>query len=75
MALTIPKVHYVKHGTFYQWMEKRGKLGGQNKVPRLIRENYRRHYLSDFNRIENITMKAIVAGGSGLVGSELLRVL
>ncbi|MBK9511892.1 MAG: GH3 auxin-responsive promoter family protein [Cytophagaceae bacterium] len=35
IALTIPKVHYVKHGTFYQWMEKRGKLGGQNKVPRL----------------------------------------
>jgi len=22
-------------GTFYKWMEARGKLGGQNKVPRL----------------------------------------
>ncbi|MFT7436338.1 MAG: hypothetical protein ACI8UX_002138, partial [Psychromonas sp.] len=21
--------------TFYQWMERRGKLGGQHKVPRL----------------------------------------
>ena len=23
------------HGTFYKWMESRGKAGGQNKVPRL----------------------------------------
>ena len=22
-------------GTFYEWMKGRGKLGGQNKVPRL----------------------------------------
>ena len=28
-------VHNVAKGTFYQWMKKRGKLGGQNKVPRL----------------------------------------
>jgi len=25
----------VPEGTFYNWMKKRGKLGGQNKVPRL----------------------------------------
>ncbi len=35
MALLQPKVHFVNEGTFYHWMEKRGKLGGQNKVPRL----------------------------------------
>jgi hypothetical protein len=34
-ALDAPKVHFVTQGTFYKWMEKRGKLGGQNKVPRL----------------------------------------
>ncbi|MDP5139861.1 MAG: GH3 auxin-responsive promoter family protein, partial [Spirosomaceae bacterium] len=34
-ALDEPKVHFVAQGTFYKWMEKRGKLGGQNKVPRL----------------------------------------
>ena len=25
----------VQPGTFYRWMESRGKTGGQNKVPRL----------------------------------------
>jgi len=25
----------VPPGTFYAWMKQRGKLGGQNKVPRL----------------------------------------
>ncbi|MEZ4908997.1 MAG: GH3 auxin-responsive promoter family protein [Saprospiraceae bacterium] len=28
-------INSVKPGTFYKWMESRGKLGGQNKVPRL----------------------------------------
>jgi hypothetical protein len=35
IALIMPKVHAVPKGTFYEWMRKRGKLGGQNKVPRL----------------------------------------
>lgn len=35
MALEKPIVHFVAIGTFYTWMENRGKLGGQNKVPRL----------------------------------------
>jgi GH3 auxin-responsive promoter. len=35
IALVAPKVHRVAEGTFYNWMKKRGKLGGQNKVPRL----------------------------------------
>ncbi|MFY0653320.1 MAG: GH3 auxin-responsive promoter family protein [Cyclobacteriaceae bacterium] len=35
MALQIPKLHSAAPGTFYKWMKKRGKLGGQNKVPRL----------------------------------------
>ena len=35
MALLRPQVHVVPRGTFYQWMKERGKLGGQNKVPRL----------------------------------------
>ena len=25
----------IHEGTFYRWMQNRGKLGGQNKVPRL----------------------------------------
>lgn len=35
MALQMPVVHVAPVGTFYHWMKKRGKLGGQNKVPRL----------------------------------------
>jgi hypothetical protein len=35
LALVAPKVHSVAEGTFYKWMKKKGKLGGQNKVPRL----------------------------------------
>ncbi len=35
MALRPPLVHHVPSGTFYAWMKQRGKLGGQNKVPRL----------------------------------------
>jgi hypothetical protein len=35
LALVAPKIHSVAEGTFYRWMKKKGKLGGQNKVPRL----------------------------------------
>jgi hypothetical protein len=35
LALSKPMVRNLQKGTFYEWMKKRGKLGGQNKVPRL----------------------------------------
>jgi len=38
LALVAPLVHVMPDGTFYNWMKKRGKLGGQNKVPRLANE-------------------------------------
>jgi hypothetical protein len=44
IALEAPVVHFAKPGTFYQWMKKRGKLGGQNKVPRLSNN---REYIDD----------------------------
>lgn len=44
LALIEPKVHVVRKGTFYQWMKNRGKLGGQNKVPRLSNS---REYVED----------------------------
>lgn len=44
IALKMPIVHRAAPGTFYQWMKKRGKLGGQNKVPRLSNS---REYLDD----------------------------
>jgi len=38
LALGFPLIHNVPDGTFYKWMKERGKLGGQNKVPRLANE-------------------------------------
>ncbi len=35
MALDLPVIHAAPEKTFYSWMKARGKLGGQNKVPRL----------------------------------------
>ncbi|MDQ3071986.1 MAG: GH3 auxin-responsive promoter family protein [Bacteroidota bacterium] len=35
IALRMPVIHVLQQGTFYAWMKKRGKLGGQHKVPRL----------------------------------------
>lgn len=44
IALEMPVIHAVPAKTFYDWMKKRGKLGGQNKVPRLSNN---REYLDD----------------------------
>ncbi len=37
-TLNPPKVHFAPEGTFTRWMQSRGKLGGQNKVPRLAND-------------------------------------
>jgi hypothetical protein len=48
LALTAPSVHSVRQGTFYDWMKRRGKLGGQNKVPRLSNS---REYVEDILKL------------------------
>jgi GH3 auxin-responsive promoter len=35
LGLRLPTLHSLPPGTFYNWMKRRDKLGGQNKVPRL----------------------------------------
>jgi hypothetical protein len=35
LALKMPKVRNMAPGTFHEWLKRRGKLGGQHKVPRL----------------------------------------
>jgi len=35
IALDKPRIHFAQEGLFEKWMKCRGKLGGQNKVPRL----------------------------------------
>ncbi len=41
LALECLRLHSVPRGTFHRWMKARGKLGGQNKVPRLA--NHRQY--------------------------------
>lgn len=44
LALNRPIFRVMEEGTFHQWMKKRGKLGGQHKVPRLANH---REYVED----------------------------
>ena len=48
MALKKPLIHVADEGTFYNWMKQRGKLGGQNKVPRLAND---RQYVEDILKL------------------------
>lgn len=50
MALTAPIIHNAGPDSFYHWMKSRGKLGGQNKVPRLANN---REYLDSLLKIIN----------------------
>ncbi len=47
MALKEPLIRSVKQGTFYNWLKGKGKLGGQNKVPRLSND---RKYIEEILR-------------------------
>lgn len=47
-TLECPHILSVANGTFIQWMRERGKLGGQNKVPRLSNN---REYIEGLLRI------------------------
>lgn len=49
LALRFPLVHAVAGGTFYKWMKKKGKLGGQNKVQRLSND---RRIVDDILKME-----------------------
>ena len=44
ITLDIPVVHSVKRELFYNWLKEKGKLGGQNKIPRLAND---RKYLDE----------------------------
>lgn len=51
IALIAPIIHKADRGTFHYWMKKRGKLGGQNKVPRLAND---REYIDDLLEVLQI---------------------
>ena len=53
-TLEMPHVLAVAEGTFMQWMRERGKIGGQNKVPRLSNN---RDYLDSLLQIHETLNK------------------
>ena len=50
MTIAFPKIHVAKQDLFYDWMKNRGKLGGQNKVPRLANN---RIYIDELIELNN----------------------
>jgi len=44
LSLEMPHFVIAKKGLFYEWMKNRGKMGGQNKIPRLAND---RQYLDE----------------------------
>jgi hypothetical protein len=50
IALKRPLVHMAPPDTFFKWMKSRGKLGGQNKVPRLANN---REYVDSVLKVMN----------------------
>ncbi len=50
MVLNPPRIEVARSGLFYDWMKQRGKLGGQNKVPRLSNDRKYIDSLLELNR-------------------------
>jgi len=53
LTLEAPHIISASKGTFYEWMRRRGKIGGQNKVPRLSND---RTFLEPLIKIHNDKM-------------------
>jgi hypothetical protein len=51
ITLDKPVLNILPAGTFYKWLEKKGKLGGQNKVPRLSNN---RKYIDELLKIAEL---------------------
>lgn len=48
LTLELPNLTVAPRGTFYLWMKNRGKIGGQNKIPRLSND---RKYLDELLKL------------------------
>ncbi len=49
ITLEMPTVRNLSNGTFYHWLRVKGKLGGQNKIPRLSND---RKYIEEILSLE-----------------------
>lgn len=52
MALRPPVVHIARKNLFYDWLKAKGKLGGQNKVPRLSNSRGHLEELLEMNSLQ-----------------------
>ncbi len=50
LILDFPNIIIAKEGVFYTWLKQKGKLGGQNKIPRLANN---REYIEELLKINN----------------------
>ena len=50
ISLSFPKIEVAKTGLFYTWLKERGRLGGQNKVPRLANHREYIDHLLELNK-------------------------
>jgi len=48
LTLEMPHLVVAPRGTFFAWMKSRGKVGGQNKIPRLSND---RQYIDELLRL------------------------
>ncbi|MDR1347437.1 MAG: GH3 auxin-responsive promoter family protein [Prevotellaceae bacterium] len=48
LSLGMPQIVIVPQGTFFRWLKSKGKLGGQNKVPRLCNN---RAYVDEIKKL------------------------
>jgi hypothetical protein len=53
----MPKVHQARKGLFYDWLKIKGKLGGQNKIPRL---SNKRDFMEELLQLEIETNNILV---------------
>jgi hypothetical protein len=54
MALDFPKINVARKNLFYDWLKQKGKLGGQNKVPRLSNS---REFMEELLNLSAIKME------------------
>lgn len=53
MVLRKPLIRIMPQNTFYNWLREKGKLGGQNKVPRLYNTRYYVDAILNLQKAEN----------------------
>jgi hypothetical protein len=70
VVLPLPALVLAREGACNSWMRSRGKLGGQNKVPRMDGTGTLTHDLVQFLRQNGQVLLEIGPGSSGSSGTH-----